>query len=119
MWTTIAAAGLCSCTFRSKSAKDMQRSSRLQSTNSTLAPAARIASGEAMNVFDGQSTVLPRSSKYSSAARAAPVQLEVATERRPFQAVHDDSNALTRGPSDHISSSRIPSQSACRRSRSR
>ena len=31
--------GLCSRTLRSKSSNDMQRSSRLQSTNSTCAPA--------------------------------------------------------------------------------
>ena len=79
----------------------------------------RIASGVAMNVFEGQSTVLPRSSKNSSAASADPVQLEVATDGSPFQAVQVASNALTSGPSDHDSSSRIPSQSACSRSRSR
>jgi hypothetical protein len=113
------AAGSCSATFRSKSSNDMQRSERLQSTNSTLAPAARVASGEAMKVFDGQSTVLPRSSKNSSAASAAPVQLEVATDGSPFHAVQESSNAFTSGPSDQTSSSRMPSQSACRRSRSR
>ncbi len=36
MCTRIAAFGLCSATLRSKSSNDMQRSSRLQSTNSTL-----------------------------------------------------------------------------------
>ena len=37
----------------------MQRSSRLQSTNCTSAPARTAASGVAMNVFDGHSTVSP------------------------------------------------------------
>ena len=46
-----------------------------------------------MNVFDGQRTVRPRSSKNSSAASAAPVQLEVATAGRPFQAAQAASNA--------------------------
>ena len=39
-----------------------------------------------MKVFEGQRTVLPRSSKNSSAASAEPVQLEVATAGSPFQA---------------------------------
>ena len=72
-----------------------------------------------MNVFDGQSTVLLRSSKNSSAASAAPVQLDVATAGSPFQPCHAASKASTSGPSDHGSTSRISSQSACRRSRSR
>ena len=70
-------------TLRSKSANDMQRSSRLQSTNSTCAPASRIASGVAMNVFEGQRTVLPRSSKNSSAASADPVQARGRDRRQP------------------------------------
>ena len=79
MCTRKTAFGRCARALRSKSSNDMQRSSRLQSTNSTCAPAAWIASGVAMNVFDGQSTVCPRTSKNSSAASAAPVQLDVAT----------------------------------------
>ena len=51
-------------------ANDMQRSSRLQSTNSTRAPACSAASGVAMNVFDGHSTVSPRTPANSSAASA-------------------------------------------------
>ena len=42
-----------------------------------------------MNVFDGQSTVRPRTPRNSSAASAAPAQLPVATAGRPFQAAHD------------------------------
>ena len=60
----------CRSALRSKSAKDMQRSSRLQSTNSTSAPALIAASGEAMKVFEGQSTVSPPTPANSSAARA-------------------------------------------------
>ena len=62
----------------------MHRSSRLQSTNSTCAPACTAASGVAMKVFDGQSTVSPRTPAHSSAARAAPVQPLNATASRPF-----------------------------------
>ena len=58
----------------------MQRSSRLQSTKTTLAPALIAAFGVAMKVFDGQSTVSPRTPANSSAASAAPVQPEKATE---------------------------------------
>ena len=79
----------------------MQRSSRLQSTNSTFAPTSTHASGVAMNVFEGQRTVLPRSSKNSSAASADPVQADVATDGSPFHAVQVSSNCLTSGPSDH------------------
>ena len=76
MWTRIAARGRCCSARRSKSANDMQRSSRLQSTNSTSAPAPTAASGVAMKVFEGQSTVSPRTPANSSAASAPPAQLE-------------------------------------------
>ena len=83
-----AAAGPWWSTFRSKSSNDIHRSVRLQSTNSTRAPAAWIASGVAMNVFDGQRTTRPRTSKNSSAASAAPVQLDIDTAGRPFHVSH-------------------------------
>ncbi len=72
-----------------------------------------------MKVFEGQSTVRPRSSKNSKAARAAPVQLEVESAGRPFQPAQASSKARVSGPSDHCSLSIASSQSACRRSRSR
>src|SRR5919204_4737186 len=78
-----------------------------------------MASGVAMNVFDGQSTVRPRTSKYSSAASAAPVQDEVETALRPFQAAQASSNWRVSGASDHCSASSADSHSANRRSRSR
>ena len=93
MWTRKTARGLCSRTFRSRSSNDMQRSSRLQSTNSTFAPAVSAASGVAMNVFDGQRTVSPRTPAHSSAASAAPVQPLKATASRPFQVDHSRSNS--------------------------
>ena len=119
MCTRNTACGLCLCALRSKSSNDMQRSWRLQSTNSTRPPAAWIASGVAMNVFDGQRTVRPRTSRNSSAASAAPGPVPVATAGRPFQALHDSSNWRVSGPSDHCSASSADSQSACRRTRSR
>ena len=81
--------GLAACAARpsrSKSANDMQRSSRLQSTNWTSAPARIAASGVAMNVFDGHSTVSPWTPAKCSAASAPPAQLETATAGTSFQA---------------------------------
>ena len=54
-----------------------------------------------MKVFDGHSTVSPRTPANSSAANAAPVQPEKATEPSPFQADQDDSNRSVSEPSDH------------------
>ena len=75
----MAAFGLYFSAFCSKSSNDMQRSSRLQSTNCTSAPARIAANGVAMNVLDGQSTVSPCTPAKCSAARAPPDQLDVAT----------------------------------------
>ena len=72
-----------------------------------------------MNVFDGQSTVLPRTSKNSSAARAAPVQLEVATDGKPFQPAQPSSNISVSRPSDHWARSSALSHSSWSRLRSR
>ncbi len=72
-----------------------------------------------MNVFDGQSTVSPRTPAYSSAASAEPLQLEVATAGRPFQPDQAVSNASVIGPSDQRSLSSACSQSSCSRARSR
>src|SRR3954468_22960412 len=119
MWTRNTARGLCSRTFRSRSSKDMQRSSRLQSTNSTRAPAVIAASGVAMNVFDGQSTVSPRTPAHSSAASAAPVHPLKATASAPFETAHADSKLLVSSPSDHCCDSNTCSQSSWRRARSR
>ena len=84
MWTRIAARGLWRSAFASKSSKDMQRSSRLQSTNSTSAPAPIAASGVAMKVLEGQRTVSPRTPANSSAASAPPAQLDMPTLSSPF-----------------------------------
>ena len=70
MCTRNAALGLCSATLRSKSANDMHRSSRLQSTNSTSAPAWIAASGVAMKVLEGTSTVSPSARRRSQARPA-------------------------------------------------
>ena len=84
MWTRNAACGLCFSAFASKSLNDMHRSSRLQSTNSTLAPAPSAASGVAMNVFEGHSTVSPLTPANCSAASAPPAQLDIATAPSPL-----------------------------------
>ena len=119
MCTRKTARGLCSCTLRSRSSNDMQRSSRLQSTNSTRAPALIAASGVAMNVLDGTSTVSPRTPAHSSAASAAPVQPLNATASSPFEADQAASNSRVSSPSDHCCDSNTRSQSWCRRARSR
>ena len=82
MCTMKAAFGRCCSALATKSASDIHRSSRLQSTNCTLAPARIAASGVAMNVFDGQRTVAPATPAKSRAASAPPAQLESATADR-------------------------------------
>src|SRR3954471_10000384 len=119
MCTRRAARGRCCSALRSKSSKDMHRSSRLQSTNSTCAPALTAASGVAMNVFDGHSTVRPRTPANSSAARAPPVQLPNATEPSSFHAPQASSKRFVSEPSDHWFESNTSSHSACSRGRSR
>ena len=119
MWTRKAARGRCLAALASKSANEAQRSSRLQSTNATSAPAARAASGVAMNVFDGHSTVPPRTPANSSAAIAAPDQLDIATDGCATEAAQAASNCSTIGPCDQRFESSAESQSACRRARSR
>ena len=119
IWTSIAAFGLCSETFRSKSSNDMQRSSLLQSTNRGLPPACWIASGEAMKVFDGQRTFSPSTSAYRSAASAPPDQPPNATAGRPLWAPQASSNAAVSRPSDHWFESITESQSWWSRARSR
>src|SRR3954454_495179 len=118
-WTRIAARGLWRSALRSKSSKDMQRSSRLQSTNSTWAPALTAASGVAMKVLEGQSTVAPRTPANSSAARAPPAQLERPRLGSPFHCAQRSSKAASFAPSDHCSESRTSAQSSKRRARSR
>ena len=54
--------------------------------------ARRMASGVAMNVFDGHSTVPPATPAKSSAASAPPAQPENATAGAPFHADHAASN---------------------------
>ena len=119
MWTRNTARGRCWCTLRSRSANDMQRSSRLQSTNSTCAPAWSAASGVAMNVFEGQRTVSPATRAHVSAASAAPVQPLNATPSRPFQRAQASSNSAVSVPSLQRSASKIRSHSSCSRVRSR
>ena len=106
-------------TLRSRSSNDMQRSSRLQSTNSTFAPAAWTASGVAMNVFDGQSTVsaakLEELERGERGARPARRRDRRAGRSRPPTALE----LRRQRPSDQCSRSSTPSQSACRRARSR
>ena len=65
------------------------------------ARADRAQSGVAMNVFDGHSTVSPRTPAHSSAASAAPVQPLNATASRPFQPAQAPSNSFVSSPSDH------------------
>src|SRR5438445_13722390 len=79
MWTRNTALGRYFDALASKSANDKHRSSRLQSTNWTSAPALIAASGVAMNVFDGHRTVWPVTFAKFSAASAPPVQLLNAT----------------------------------------
>ena len=65
------------------------------------APALIAASGVAMNVFDGQRTVSPRTPAHSSAASAAPVQPLNATASSRFQVDHSPlelGGQLTLGP---------------------
>src|SRR4051794_7287864 len=97
----------------------MQRSSRLQSTNSTAAPALIAASGVAMKVLEGQRTVSPRTSANSRAARAPPAQLDTPTLARPFHSDQRASKASSFGPSDHCSESSTSVQRSKRRPRSR
>ncbi len=119
MWTRIAARGLWRSALRSKSSKDMQRSARLQSTNSTSAPAPIAASGVAMKVLDGQSTVSPLTPANSSAASAPPAQLERPRLGSPFHSAHRRSNASSFDPSDHCSESSTSVHSSNNRARSR
>ena len=93
--------------------------SRLQSTNSTSAPAPIAASGVAMKVLEGQSTVSPRTPANSSAARAPPAQLERPRLGRPFHSAQRCSKASSLAPSDHCSESSTSVQSSNRRARSR
>src|SRR5205807_10411996 len=87
--------------------------------NSTLAPAWIAASGVAMNVLEGHSTVWPSTPAKWSAASAPPAQLERATAGSWFQASQPDSNRPTIEPSDHWFESRTSSISVGSRARSR
>src|SRR5690349_4591032 len=119
MWTRIAALGRWASALRSKSSKDMQRSARLQSTNSTSAPAPIAASGVAMKVLEGQSTVSPLTPANSSAARAPPAQLESPRLGSRFHSSQRCSKASSLAPSDHCSESRTSVHSSNNRERSR
>ena len=122
MWTTIdRAAGRCSATCASNSANDMHRSSGCSRTNSgRRARACTTASGVAMNVFDGHSTVRPRTlgALQRGQRGAGPAREGDGAEPVPcaYQAA---SNALVSGPSDQRWEAITPSQSSCRRARSR
>ena len=100
MWTRNAARGRNREALASKSANDMHRSSRLQSTNSTRAPDRIAASGVAMKVFDGHSTVSPSTSAKCSAASAPPAQLESATAGSSFDRSHASSKRAVIDASD-------------------
>src|SRR4029079_15686353 len=102
----------------SKSANEVQRSSRLQSTNTGRAPALITERGVAMNVFEGQRTASPRTPQNSSAAIAAPDQLENATQGSPFQASQAPSKRANSSPSVHRSESSTSSHSSWSRARS-
>ena len=119
MWTSTAARGRWRSALASKSAKDMQRSSRLQSTNTTSPCARWMASGVAMNVLEGQRTFCPATPAKSSAASAPPAQPENATAGAPFQAAQAASKRRFISPCDHCWESMTSSQSACSRARSR
>ena len=100
MWTSNAALRpVRLAPWRSKSAKDMQRSSRLQSTNTGRAAGRRIASGVAMNVFEGQSTGSPaHAGELERRQRARPTSSPKATEPSPFQAAHAASKRVGHRP---------------------
>ena len=83
----------------------MHRSSRLQSTNSTRAPDRKAASGVAMNVFDGHSTVPPATQAKSSAARVPPAQDDAATAGTSFHRSHAPSKRSVIEASDQRSES--------------
>ena len=72
-----------------------------------------------MKVFEGHSTASPRTPQNSSAAMAAPAQLEVATLGSPFHAAQAASRCRTSSPSVHLFESSTSSQSSCSRRRSR
>ena len=72
-----------------------------------------------MKVFDGHSTVSPRTPANCSAAIAPPVHDAVATAPAPFHAAHAASKRAVISPSDHCSESITSSHSSCRRTRSR
>src|SRR5581483_4484047 len=118
MWTSIAAFGFTREATSSKEANDMQRSSRLQSTNSTEAPARIAASGVAMNVLEGQSTVEPATSAKCSAAIAPPVHDDTATAGAPFHASQASSKREVIVASDQRLESITSSISAWNRARS-
>ncbi len=90
----------------------MHRSSRLQSTNCTRAPARIAASGVAMNVFDGHSTVSPSTPAKSSAASAPPAQLDSATAGSPFHASQAASKRCDHRRPPTSARSRAPRRSA-------
>src|SRR5436305_6038843 len=119
MCTSTQARGRSRSALRSRSANDMQRSSRLQSTNTGRPPALRIASGVAMKVFEGQSTARPPTPANSSAASAPPPQPDIASAGAPFQSCQAASKRCVIGPCAHCWDSITSSQSACRRARSR
>ena len=97
----------------------MHRSWRLQSTNRTSAPDRIAASGVAMNVLDGHSTVSPLTPAKCSAASAPPAQLDSATAGASFQAPQAASKRAFMSASDQRLESSTSSISECSRARSR
>src|SRR3989338_482557 len=117
MWppicTTHTATGSYLSILAFRSARLMQRSSLLQSTNSTLPPAFITLKGVAIKVFDGQRTVFPFTLKNSHPASAAPPQLEKANASKLRYLLHFSSNSWVNLPSDHLWVSMISSHILC------
>ena len=98
----------------------MHRSSRLQSTKPSSAPARTAASAVAMKVLDGHSTVSPGPTPAKcSAAMAPPAQLDSATAGISFQASQAVSKRAFMSASDQRLESITSSMSSCSRARSR
>ena len=104
MWTRKTARGLCSCTLRSRSSNDMQRSSRLQSTNSTRAPALIAASGRRHErVRRAEHGLAADAGPFERGERGAGPAVERDGASTPFQRAQALSNSVVSAPSDQRS----------------
>ena len=120
MWTRIAARRLVRARPCARSPRTTCRgprgcSRRTRPRRRRRSPPA----GVAMKVFEGQSTVSPRTPANSSAASAPPAQLDIPTLGRPFHSAQRCSKASSFAPSDHCSESSTSVQRSKSRPRSR